>query len=151
MSEITGIRNEEIRTIRINSTTGIFEFNNLMFITCEYGEKNNKSFQRILINGKEVERYLYSGNLCLAEKIKLVGSTIGADLKGENCSPILLKTSSVAHTTFTQKEVISFMNIVNRYLAEGGKFNLKDFGYLNCDYYFKVKQDTNLEKIKIGT
>jgi len=143
--------NEEIRTISVNSSTGYFRFNKLMFITCEYGEKDNKSFQRILINGKEVEKYLYSSNLQLAKKIKLVGSTIGADLRGNNCSNILLKTNSIAHSTFTQKQVISFMDIVKWYLKEGEKIELKDFGELNCDYYFRVKQDTNLKKIKTGT
>lgn len=142
--------NEEIRTITVSSSTGYFSFNRLMFITCEYGEKDNKSFQRILINGKEVEKYSYSSNLHLAKKIKLVGSTIGADLRGNNCSSILLKMDAIAHSTFTKKQIISFMNIIKRYLKEGEK-DLKDFGVLNCDYYFRTKEDTNLEKIKTGT
>ena len=140
---------EEVRTISVNQSTGYFTFNRLMFITCEYGEKDNKSFQRILINGKEVENYNYSSNLRLSKIIKLVGSTIGADLLGKNCSSILVKTHAIAHLTFTKKQIRGFMNTVKWYLKAGENLDLKDFGELNCDYYFRIKNDTNLEKIKI--
>ena len=140
---------EEVRTISVNQSTGYFTFNRLMFITCEYGEKDNKSFQRILINGKEVENYNYSSNLRLSKIIKLVGSTIGADLLGKNCSSILVKTHAIAHLTFTKKQIRGFMNTVKWYLKAGENLDLKDFGELNCDYYFRIKNDTNLKKIKI--
>jgi len=84
----------EIYTITINENNAGISLGKLVFIACEYGEIGNHSFQRLVINGTEVGRINFTRNLNLTNRIKLVGSTYGADMNGKFCSCLLYTSPS---------------------------------------------------------
>jgi hypothetical protein len=137
----------EVYTLVTDENQGFLKFQKLMFITCEYGENQDDSFQRILINGKEIEKNKFSRNLGLAGKLKIEGSTFGADLEGNNCSMFLAAMHSMAHSTFTIKKIQVFQKDVEDVLNET-KFPLM---IIDCKSYLRTKSNTNLERIKTGT
>jgi hypothetical protein len=124
----------ENHTMVIKNDTNGFYFDRLLFITCEYGEKENRSFQRVIINGKEIERYTFSKNFQLADKIKVEGSTLGADLNGENCSNIYWAMYAMAFVTLTKSQIISFEKATRELILET-KGTLKKAG---CGNYLRT-------------
>ena len=120
---------EEVHTIVIEESTNTFEFEKLLFITCEYGETDSSSFQRIILNGRLIEYHGFTRNVGLAKKIKLEGSTFGADLNGNNCGSFLAASHSVAHVTFTKLQIYKFEEAMRRFVLESNNPLME----INCD------------------
>lgn len=75
----------EIHLVKIPKGNSFFEFNNPLYLNCEFGNRENTSFMDISINGKLINRYENNKSMQLLPIDNLMkNSVLGADLNGEN-------------------------------------------------------------------